>query len=115
MGVSESEFEGFRVVEFSTHKNKALFTTRTFAAGEEIYPFDYWSQEVMPMHMTNHSCDPNASFNDNAVLVAIRDIAADEEITYDYLPHPVPASPWNFECLCGASNCRGWISVSATT
>lgn len=110
-----SGFEGFRVVEFPTDKNKGLFSTRTFAAGEEIYPFDYWSREVMPMHLTNHSCDPNASFNDAGMLAAIREIAANEELTFDYLAHPLPASPWNFECLCGASNCRGRISVSTTT
>lgn len=105
-------FEEFRVVEFSTHKHKALFTTRAYVTGEEIYPFDYWSQEVMPMHLTNHSCDPNGRFDESGMLVAVRDIAADEELTFDYLAHPLPASPWNFECLCGASNCRGWIKAA---
>lgn len=113
--MDEKAFDGFQIIEYSTNKNKGLLAARKFLAGDEIYPFDYWSQEVTPMHMTNHSCDPNASFNDAGMLVAIRDIDVGEEITYDYLKHPVPASPWNFECLCGAVNCRGWISVSTTT
>ena len=107
-------FDGFRVVEFPTHKQKALFTNRAYAVGEEIYPFDYWSREVMPMHLTNHSCDPNGRFNEAGMLIAIREIATDEEITFDYLAHPLPASPWNFECLCGASNCKGWIKAAET-
>ncbi len=112
--MDEKAFDEFQIVEYPTNKNKALLAARKFMAGEEIYPFDYWSQEITPMHLTNHSCDPNAGFNDAGMLIAIHDIEVGEEITYDYLKHPVPASPWNFECLCGAVNCRGWISVSTT-
>ncbi|MFN0111514.1 MAG: SET domain-containing protein-lysine N-methyltransferase [Blastocatellia bacterium] len=107
-----SEYTGFRVVEAVTSKNKGLFTNRTYTAGEDIYPYDYWSREVMPMHLTNHSCDPNAGFGELGMLVALRDIAVDEELTFDYLAHPLPASPWNFECLCAANNCSGWVSAS---
>ncbi|MBL8189061.1 MAG: SET domain-containing protein-lysine N-methyltransferase [Acidobacteria bacterium] len=105
-------FEEFRIAEFSTQKQKALFSTQAYVVGEAIYPFDYWSQEVMPMHLSNHSCDPNGRFDESGMLVAVRAIAAEEEITFDYLAHPLPASPWNFECLCGASNCRGWIKAA---
>ncbi len=66
----------------------------------------------MPIHATNHSCDPNAAFDAEGMLVALRDIAPNEEITFDYLKHPTPASPWNFACRCGSSNCVGWISAS---
>ena len=79
--------------------------------GESIYRFDYWSQEQMPMHMTNHSCNPNATFNEGGMLVAVRDIEQGEEITFDYMAHPIPASPWNFKCACGADGCVGWIDV----
>ena len=113
--MTHNHFDEFRVVQFSTHKQQALFATRPYAVGDEIYPMDYWSQEVMPMHLTNHSCDPNGRFNDAGILLAVREIAADEEITYDYLAHPLPASPWNFECLCGAGNCQGWVSTLAAT
>lgn len=105
-------FEEFRIAEFSTQKRKALFSTQAYAVGKAIYPFDYWSQEVMPIHLSNHSCDPNGRFDESGMLVAVRAIAAEEEITFDYLAHPLPASPWNFECLCGAINCRGWIKAA---
>ncbi|MEW6733385.1 MAG: SET domain-containing protein [Acidobacteriota bacterium] len=102
----------FQIVETDNQKGVGLFTTRKFKIGEAIYRFDYWSKELMPMHVTNHSCDPNSQFNENGMLIAIRDIEKGEEITYNYLLHPTPASPWNFSCQCGSDKCIGWISVN---
>ena len=57
----------------------------------------------------NHSCDPNCEADEvrgRVWIVASRDIAAGEELTYDYnlydgaLHDPSP-------CFCGARNCRG--------
>lgn len=81
--------------------------------GVSIYRFDYWSQAQMPIHVTNHSCEPNASFNAEGMLVALREIEPGEEITYDYVAHPIPASPWNFQCGCKAQGCLGWINVQS--
>jgi len=58
-----SSVEDFRVLDLEG-KGAGLFATRPFERGEGIYAFDYWSKEVMPMHLTNHSCDPNGSFNE---------------------------------------------------
>jgi uncharacterized protein len=57
-----------------------------------------------PMKYINHSCDPNTKAQNNAD-VAIRDIAAGEEITSRY------ANPGeeNIKCNCGASNCIGTL------
>ena len=60
---------------------------------------------------TNHSCDPNTGIHLTARgmrIFALRDIAAHEELTYDYStylnnPHE------RMRCLCGAANCRGVI------
>jgi hypothetical protein len=108
-----SSSEDFRVVQLDRRKGFGLFANRKFGPGERIYRFDYWSQEQMPIHFTNHSCDPNASFNDEGWLVAAREIEAGEEITFDYTAHPLPASPWNFKCVCGAPRCVGWVDVNA--
>src|SRR5689334_20039904 len=105
--------EGFETRHIDSRKGVGLFATREFRAGESIYRLDYWSRPQMPMHATNHSCDPNASFDADGMLVAVRRIEAGEEITYDYLAHPLPASPWNFECRCGAKGCVGWVDVRA--
>ncbi len=57
----------------------------------------------------NHSCDPNAGLSGQIALVARRDIAAGEEICFDYAMSD--GSPYDeFECHCGARNCRKIIT-----
>jgi SET domain-containing protein len=61
----------------------------------------------------NHSCDPNAGFQGQIVLVAMRSILAGEEITFDYAMclHPAPGSPrYEMPCRCGKTNCRKVIT-----
>ncbi|HEX3799515.1 MAG TPA: SET domain-containing protein-lysine N-methyltransferase [Verrucomicrobiae bacterium] len=63
-----------------------------------------------PARLLNHSCSPNAEAEQDGEriwIVAIRDIAAGEEITFnynydlvDYKEHP---------CQCGSANCVGYI------
>ena len=57
----------------------------------------------------NHSCAPNAGLSGQISLVALRDIAAGEEITYDYAMTDGSAYD-EFPCGCGASTCRGRVS-----
>lgn len=106
-----SSSEDFRVLKVDARKGVGLFAARRFAAGEAIYRLDYWSEEQMPIHATNHSCDPNARFDEGGMLVALREIGPGEEITFDYVATPLPASPWNFECVCGSEGCVGWVDV----
>ena len=55
----------------------------------------------------NHSCEPNAKF-DNRSLIAIRNIAASAQITFDYNTTEYDlASP--FECHCESDNCYGVV------
>jgi SET domain-containing protein len=59
----------------------------------------------------NHSCDPNSGVlivGMRAEYVAIRDIPAGEEITYDYST-TMSRDPWQMKCACGADACRGII------
>jgi hypothetical protein len=56
----------------------------------------------------NHSCDANCETreqNNRVWIVAIRDIAAGEEITYDYCLYDGGDDP--AICNCGAKTCRG--------
>ena len=63
-----------------------------------------------PARFLNHSCSPNAEAHEidgRIWIVALRDIKAGEEITFnynydleDYREHP---------CRCGALNCVGYI------
>jgi uncharacterized protein len=64
----------------------------------------------------NHSCDPNCDAvieGERIWIESIRDIAAGEELRYDYnfiLPERhTPALKKRFPCVCGAPGCRGTI------
>ncbi|MBA2125390.1 SET domain-containing protein-lysine N-methyltransferase [Hyphomicrobium methylovorum] len=62
-----------------------------------------------PPDYVNHSCSPNAGLSGQIALVAMRDIAAGEEITYDYAMSD--GSPYDeFACSCGSPHCRGHVS-----
>lgn len=53
----------------------------------------------------NHSCDPNLGLSGQMVLLALRDIATESELCFDYATSD--GSPYDeFECYCGAPQCR---------
>jgi uncharacterized protein len=60
------------------------------------------------MLFLNHSCEPNVGFAGNIVLVAMRDIAAGEELTTDYALFD--DDDGEMECRCGTASCRAVIS-----
>lgn len=60
---------------------------------------------------TNHSCEPNCGlrvFPSGFDMIALRDIAAGEELTYDYSTH-LENPQETMTCRCGAPSCRGVI------
>ncbi|MFA6363062.1 SET domain-containing protein [Methanoregula sp.] len=62
----------------------------------------------------NHSCDPNSGFSGQVFLVAMRDIAAGEEITFDYamtVSESVGSDMiFRMDCVCGSPQCRKTIT-----
>ena len=56
------------------------------------------------MLFSNHSCAPNIGVRGQIVFVAMRDIAAGEELTHDWAM--TDDEPDEMECRCGAVNCR---------
>ncbi len=63
-----------------------------------------------PPDFINHSCEPNAKF-DNCNLIAIRKIIASEQLTFDYNTTEYDlASP--FECHCESDSCCGLVRGS---
>lgn len=61
-----------------------------------------------PAVYANHSCLPNAGVVDSRRLVALRDIAAGEEIRWDYSTS-MDEDFWTMRCRCGAPGCRGIV------
>ncbi|MDB9320511.1 SET domain-containing protein-lysine N-methyltransferase [Nodularia spumigena CS-591/04] len=56
----------------------------------------------------NHSCNPNAGIVNSNILIALNDIAQDEEIFYDYST-TMSEKLWTMKCSCGSSICRGVV------
>jgi hypothetical protein len=56
----------------------------------------------------NHSCEPCIGVARNVVFVAMRDIAAGEELTIDYAM--IDDSQSSMVCHCGTVGCRGTTS-----
>lgn len=72
------------------------------------------SEEREAADWTNHSCDPNAGFGKNSPveLSAMRDIAAGEQVCFDYGMCETDARLWEpMDCCCGSKYCRGKITV----
>lgn len=64
-----------------------------------------WMDPDAPLNKLNHSCDPNAHFGPRRQLFALRPIARDEEITFDYSTSEVDPQ-WTMACECRAPACR---------
>lgn len=64
-----------------------------------------------PGDCVNHSCNPNCGPRNAVQIVAMRDIAIGEELTFDY--GTTDGSDYDqFECACGHKLCRGTVSGS---
>ena len=62
-----------------------------------------------PGDAVNHSCEPNCGMGGAAQVVAMRDIAVGEALTFDYAM--ADGSDYDeFDCACGSSFCRGRVS-----
>lgn len=83
-------------------------TTRALQIGPETYLVEDPDNPGYD-DLINHSCTPNLAFADGSLtLFAIRDIAAGEELSWDYST-AINEQGWSVECRCGASGCRGRI------
>lgn len=64
-------------------------------------------ESVDGAEFVNHSCDPNLGFRGQIALVAMRDIMAGEELTFDY--SMTETINQTFLCSCGSPQCRNVI------
>jgi hypothetical protein len=60
------------------------------------------------MIFSNHSCEPNIGLRGEITFVAMRDVAAGEELTHDWAMTDDDDS--TAQCHCGAAHCRGTIT-----
>ena len=112
---------------------RATLATRIFKIDELVFPVVgecmdhptvYTIQVAANRHVVtlygkyvNHSCHPNCCFDtEHLIFRALRTIAAEEEITFDYNTTEYDLC-WPFQCCCGAIDClryiRGYKYLSA--
>jgi hypothetical protein len=75
--------------------------------------FDTWLgptrvEDIEPADRMNHSCEPNCGVRGQAAVVARRDIASGEELTFDY--GTTDTIGLHLPCKCGAPTCRGVVT-----
>lgn len=63
---------------------------------------------TIPGDTVGHSCHPNCGIV-GGLVVAMRDIEAGESLTYDHAM-TTGCAVNDFECGCGAGNCRGTVT-----
>jgi hypothetical protein len=91
-------------VESWSKERRQAFDWYGFQCGVDQYSLPEGLSREM-----NHSCDPTTSWSNSTTLVALRDIEAGEEITYDYSTSDI-TQVFEMKCECGSSRCRGTIT-----
>ena len=116
-------------IRLTPDKGRGLFASETIAAGAmlvamsgQVYHVDDLPEEGLAMQVGddlwlhssgdllddcgNHSCEPNAGFvTGEPILYALREIAAGEEVCWDYSTS-IAHEEWSLKCRCGQATCR---------
>ncbi len=71
---------------------------------------DRWRDSSGFANLINHSCEPNCGVKNLFDIVAMRDIAPGEELTWDY-EMTENGSVWVMNCACRQINCRKIIGA----
>lgn len=69
---------------------------------------DTWIDPRPPFVYLNHSCEPNLGTIGKVTFIALRNIKAGEELTFDYSISE--DSPWFMKCNCGSRHCRKTVT-----
>ncbi len=105
--------KGGRVVEYdgprfakkeADERYKDRDITYLFSCGDDGTVIDGFGIAMF----INHSCNPNCestNIGERVFIMAIRDIAAGEELTYEYNLHDSDED--DADCYCRAEKCRG--------
>src|SRR5262249_21122217 len=93
--------------EFASYKGVANEAELQIADDLFLAPVSQAEFEGVMMFL-NHSCEPNVGVQGQIIFVALRAIAAGEELTLDYATIERPADPMS--CGCGAAGCRRVIT-----
>lgn len=76
--------------------------------GENLFFAAVSDSDMETEDLINHSCNPNCGIHGSLCIVAMRNIAVNEEITFDYAMSE--SSQYHVVCKCGNNNCRKIIT-----
>lgn len=108
-GETVAAFGGYVVNGATLAEFDADRQSRSIQVDSDLYLVSGETPE--PGDMLNHSCEPNCGLLGQMLLVAMRDIAPGEELSFDYAM--CDASDYDeFRCLCGQPTCRGIVTGS---
>jgi SET domain-containing protein len=62
-----------------------------------------------PFLYSNHSCDPNCAITPDLLYYTLHDIAANQELVWDYSTSMLERH-WQMKCSCGSACCRGIVT-----
>jgi hypothetical protein len=99
--------KGSRILEFQGRVLQSAQLTDDLLA-MQVGPDEWLCSDGSALDdCVNHSCEPNGGFLEgDPVLYALHDIAAGEEIGWDYSTS-IDEPGWTLECRCGSPSCRG--------
>ncbi len=110
-GEKVCEYDGPRYSkEVADDRYRDRHVTYLFSCGDKDTVIDGFGTAMF----INHSCDPNCESeeeNGRIYISSIRDIAAGEELTYEYNLHD--SDDEKGDCYCGAKTCRGTMFSDA--
>ena len=90
--------------------NQQIIRNSEAQIADNLYLAPLSEEEFEPtMVFYNHSCEPNSGFGGNILLIAMRDIRAGEELTFDYCMHRSEPD-YRMECNCQTVSCRKVIT-----
>ncbi len=99
------EYDGPRFAKaVADERYKDRFVTYLFSCGEDGTVIDGFGTAMF----INHCCEPNCETEEEEgriYVMAVRDIAAGEELTYEYNLHD--SDDAEGDCYCGTAKCRG--------
>ena len=113
--VLEPVVTGARILEFVGPRVGRRVVERAAAAGDgdgflQIGEHEFYALSGGADDFVNHSCAPNCEvqvIRGHIWIVAFRDLAPGEELTYDY---SFDYTEWrDHPCRCGAKECAGYI------
>ncbi len=102
---------GGEVVSVEEFKNGIGLKHTNVGISDNLYLVTANDDEMSIDDFMNHSCNPNLWLDDEVTLSAMRDIEANEELTFDYAIEIISEDYiMKNPCYCKASNCRKSIT-----